>query len=61
MDDQGLNATQPMTVLARKLGKMGHGAMVYVLIQWSNAPKEDATWELYIDIEQKFPDFNLEA
>ena len=34
---------------------------MYVLIQWSDRPKEDATWELYTDIQKKFPKFNLEA
>jgi len=47
--------------LGRKLGRKGNHALVYVLIQWSNGTKEDATWELYSDIEKKFPQFNLQA
>ena len=35
--------------------------MVYLLIQCSNKSKEEATWELYSDIEAKYPSFNLEA
>ena len=61
MNDHGLIAVEPVAVLGRKLGKKGHGAVVYVLIQWSNGSKEDATWELYIDIEKRSPAFNLQA
>ena len=61
MDEQGLISTEPIAVLDRKLGRKGHGAVVYVLIQWSNTPKEEATWELYTDIEKRFPGFNLDA
>ena len=54
-------AAEPVAILARKLGKKGNKAVVYLLVQWSNKPKEEATWELYTDIESKFPAFNLEA
>ena len=54
-------AVEPITILARRLGKKGNKAVVYLLIQWSNRPKEEATWELYSDIEAKFPNFSLEA
>ena len=40
MDDQGLIAAYTIAVLDRKSRKKGNGAVVYVLIQWSNAPKE---------------------
>jgi len=61
VDELGLLATKPIVVLARKLGKNGNKVVVYLLIQWVNKPKEDATWELYSDIEANFPEFNLEA
>jgi len=61
IDDQGLLAAEPIAVLDRRLGKQGHKAVVYVLIQLSTGSKEDATWELYSDIERKFPQFNLAA
>ena len=61
MDEFGVIATEPMAILARKLGKTGNKVVVYLLIQWSNKPKEEATWELYTNIEAKFPSFNLEA
>jgi len=61
IDDLGLLAAEPIAILARRLGKKGNRAVVYLLIQWSNRPKEEATWELYSDIEAKFPQFNLTA
>ena len=61
MDELGVIAAEPVAILARKLGKKGNRAVVYLLIQWSNKSKEEATWELYSDIEAKYPSFNLEA
>jgi len=61
MDELGMIAVEPVAVLARKLGKRGNKAIVYLLIQWSNKPKEEATWELYTNIKTRFPSFNLEA
>lgn len=61
IDEEGLIQAQPVAVLDRKLGKQGNRAEVYILIQWSNAPKEEATWELYSDIERGFPQFDLQA
>ena len=61
MDELGLIAAEPVAILERKLGKKGNKAVVYLLIQWSNKPKEEATWELYADIEARFPSFDLEA
>ena len=61
VDELGLLAAEPVAILGRRLGKKGNKAVVYLLIQWSNRPKEETTWELYSDIEAKFPDFNLEA
>jgi hypothetical protein len=31
-----------------------------VLIQWSNAFSEDATWELLSEIKEQFPELHLE-
>ena len=61
IDEEGLIQAQPMAVLDRKLGKQGNHAVVYVLIQWSIAPKEEATWELYSDVEKRFPQCDLQA
>lgn len=61
IDEQGYIAAEPLAVLNRKLGKKGNKAIVYVLIQWSNSPKEEATWEPYTEIARRFPHFNLAA
>ena len=61
IDEDGLLVAEPVAVLARKLERKGNHAGVYLLIQWLNKPKEEATWELYSDIAAKFSDFNLDA
>jgi len=55
IDEARVIAAIPIAVLDRKLGKQGHKALVYVLIQWSIGSREETTWELYSDIEQRFP------
>lgn len=40
VDEVGMIAGEPVTVLDRKLGKLGNRAAVYVLIQWSTGSKE---------------------
>lgn len=37
------------------MAKRGNAATVCVLIQWVNGTREDATWELYDDIAERFP------
>ena len=61
VDGVGKITAEPVVVLDHKLGKPGNRAVVYVLIKWSTSCKEEATWELYTDIEQKFPHFDLYA
>lgn len=47
-----------MAVLDRRLAKKGNGATVFVLIQWANGSKEDATWEPIEEIQKRFPTFD---
>jgi len=61
LDDHGLLAAEPVAILGRKLGKKGNRAVVYLLVQWANKPREEATWELYSEMEAKYPTFNLAA
>ena len=61
MDDREVLTAELVVVLDRRLGKQGKSSAVYVLIQWSHAPKEEAKWELYDDIANRFPQFQLEA
>ena len=48
-------------MLDRKLRKLGNKVAMYVLIQWTTGSSEEATWELYSDIEQWLPHFDLSA
>ena len=61
INEEGLIQAQPVAILDRKLGKQGNWTVVYILVQWSNMPREKATWELYSDIEKRFPQFNLQT
>ncbi|GJZ05359.1 retrotransposon-related protein [Tanacetum coccineum] len=60
-DSVGVIALEPVAVLDRRMAKRGNVAAVYVLIQWSNEGVNDATWELYDDIAERFPHFDLNA
>jgi len=56
-----LLVAEPVAILDRKLGRQGNKAVVYVLVQWSTRFKEEATWELYSDMKQRFSTFDLTA
>ena len=43
VDALGVLAVELVAVQARKLGKKGNHVVVYLLIQWSNRSKEEAT------------------
>jgi hypothetical protein len=49
--------TQPAAILDCRLVKSHNRAAVEVLIQWAHLPQEDATWEPYDTIKERFPDF----
>ncbi|KAG6518817.1 hypothetical protein ZIOFF_022298 [Zingiber officinale] len=48
---------QPYAILERRLVKKNNQATVELLIQWDNLSIDDATWELYDTIQEKFPEF----
>lgn len=48
---------EPVAVLERRLGKVGDKAVMFVLVQWANNSKEDATWEVYHEFVARFPQF----
>ncbi|GJT68046.1 retrotransposable element Tf2 [Tanacetum coccineum] len=58
LDSTGIIALEPMD---RRMAKKGNVAAVYVLIQWTNEGVDDATWELYDDIAERFLTFDLNA
>lgn len=61
INENGLIRIEPIAILDKRLGRKVNHAEVYVLTQWSNTPREKATWELYLNIEKRFPHFNLQA
>ncbi|MCI23877.1 hypothetical protein A2U01_0045060 [Trifolium medium] len=48
----------PQLILDRKMVKRGRIAATKVLVQWQDSPPEQATWEFYYDLLQKFPNFH---
>ena len=48
---------EPIAILDRKIVKKHNKPHSLVLIQWSNSVPEDATWESWYDIHQRFPQF----
>ncbi|XP_075095399.1 uncharacterized protein LOC107814356 [Nicotiana tabacum] len=55
--DDGQFLVKPVAILQRQLIKRNNADVVRVLVQWSNLPPEDATWEDYQFLKAKFPDF----
>nr|GEY33789.1 hypothetical protein [Tanacetum cinerariifolium] len=53
----GLISAEPIAILDRKMVKVNNKMAVYFLVKWSNHTDEDATWELYSDLLQRFPNF----
>ena len=49
----------PIAILDRKLVKRGNSAVTKILVQWSDKLPEEATWEFFFDIQQRFPHINL--
>lgn len=56
--NDGQFLVQHIAILQRQLVKKNNVAAVKVLLQWSNLPPEDATWEDYQFLKTKFPDFD---
>lgn len=48
----------PVVVLDRRLVKKRNMPATMVLIQWSHSIPEDATWEEWSQITEKYPEFN---
>ncbi|GKF38079.1 retrotransposable element Tf2 [Tanacetum coccineum] len=58
LNDEGLLRVEPEAILERRLGKINNEPVTFVLIKWSNKDIEDATWEQYHDLVQRFPEFD---
>ncbi|GKA75183.1 retrotransposable element Tf2, partial [Tanacetum coccineum] len=58
LKEDGLLENKPMTILEKRLGKVNNKPVMFVLIQWTNKPVEEATWEIYGDLITRFPGFD---
>ena len=55
LNEEGEMAATPVAILDRRMGKVGNKGEVFLLVQWSTGTREDATWELYSEMERSFP------
>ena len=49
---------EPVKIVARRVIKRDNKPVPQILVQWSNLPPEQATWEDYEKIHQQFPNFD---
>ncbi|KAK0596469.1 hypothetical protein LWI29_015937 [Acer saccharum] len=61
-DTKGNMLLQPTIALRYRNWKKGRGMtkVWQVLVQWQGVPREEATWEDYDEMVERFPDFSLE-
>nr|GEV39175.1 reverse transcriptase domain-containing protein [Tanacetum cinerariifolium] len=57
----GVLSVEPKAIIGKRLGKLHNMANLYVLVKWVNQAEEDATWELYINLIQRFPHMELHS
>nr|CAD1844221.1 unnamed protein product [Ananas comosus var. bracteatus] len=55
---EGQLLVESIAVLDRRITKRGNKAVTQVLIQWSNLPEEETTWEYLFDLQKRYPNFN---
>lgn len=55
--EDGQIQLEPLAILDRKLVKCNNRPSTEVLVQWSNSIPEDATWENWYELQQRFPQF----
>lgn len=52
------SSLEPESILERKMVKRGKKAVTNVLVKWQNLLPDQATWEYYYDLSEKFPNFH---
>ncbi|KAF7119456.1 hypothetical protein RHSIM_Rhsim13G0234900 [Rhododendron simsii] len=57
VDTDGILEPEPVAVLDRRLVKFKGRPATQFLVQWSNSYPEDATWEFYQQLKDKYPAF----
>lgn len=55
---EGQALAEPLVVLGKRLVKRRNQAVTQILVQWTNLPIEEATWEDYYHIRSQFPAFD---
>lgn len=58
ISSEGHLLVEPVAVLDRRLVKHRGKAAIQLLIHWSNQPEENATWEYFTDLQERFPHFD---
>ena len=58
LDDQGLLAKEPLSILDRRIVKKRGQAVTEVLVQWRNTFPEDSTWEPFATLHHQYPHFH---
>ena len=58
MNDDEQFLVKPVTILQRQMIKRNNAVVVRVLVQCSNLPSEDATWEDYDFLRANFPGYD---
>jgi hypothetical protein len=56
-DDQGTLQVSPYRILDRRQVRKRGRTITQILVQWTNLPPEDATWEEAHSIQERFPNF----
>ncbi|KAL7128917.1 hypothetical protein ABFS83_13G026800 [Erythranthe nasuta] len=57
LDEQSQFLQVPVAVRERRLVKHNNVAQVQWLVEWAHLSVEEATWEVAIEMEEKFPSF----
>ncbi|GJX06000.1 reverse transcriptase [Tanacetum coccineum] len=61
MKQQADKGSQPLTILDRRIVKKRNAVAIYGLVQWTNASKEDATWEPLDKLGKDYPEFDFNS
>jgi hypothetical protein len=56
--NEGEFLVEPDAILQRRLVNKGSKVALQWLIQWSNLPIDEATWEYAYEIKRKWPEFD---
>ncbi|GMI78192.1 hypothetical protein HRI_001488500 [Hibiscus trionum] len=58
INPDGEISQEPLRIIDRRIGKKGNRAITEILVEWTNAFSEDATWESLYQLQLQFPNFH---